>query len=103
MTGCSSPSSSPLHHPPTAACVRAERAFNRRLEGGCQVPIAAHARWGSGDLELAGLVAAPDGTELLRGVRRGAADAPEALGTGLAEELLGRGAARLLALAAHGH
>jgi hydroxymethylbilane synthase len=57
----------PLHDAPTACCVTAERAMNRRLEGGCQVPIAAYAeRTRDGELWLRGLVGRPDGSQVLR-------------------------------------
>lgn len=86
----------PLHHPETATVVAAERALNRRLEGGCQVPIAGYAVLEGDGLWLRALVGSPDGRTVIRGeVRGGPADA-EALGTGLAEELLARGADRIL-------
>lgn len=87
----------PLAHPETEACVGAERAFNRRLQGGCQVPVAAYAqRVGADGLWLRGLVSSGDGSRVLRGERRGPLTAGEALGTGLADELLARGAGELL-------
>jgi hydroxymethylbilane synthase len=86
----------PLHHEPTALCVRAERALNARLEGGCQVPIAAYAELDGDTLWLRGLVGAPDGSAVLRSERRGPASAPEALGVAAAEELLAQGAGRIL-------
>jgi hydroxymethylbilane synthase len=86
----------PLDDPATAAAVRCERAFLLRLQGGCQTPIAAHATVTGGRLAVEGLVGRVDGTEILRGRADGAADAPEALGIRLAEDLLGRGAARIL-------
>jgi hydroxymethylbilane synthase len=85
-----------LDHPETHAAVLAERAFLRRLEGGCQVPFAAHAEVAGGRLLLRGLVASPDGAHLLRGERRGAQDEAEATGIALAEDLLSRGAAEIL-------
>src|SRR5690606_11570692 len=45
----------PLSHPQSEACVRAERAMNRRLEGGCQVPIAGYATLNGDQLHLRGL------------------------------------------------
>lgn len=85
-----------LHDVETACCVAAERALNERLEGGCQVPIAGHATLEGGGLYLRGLVGAPDGMLILRGERRGAAEEAKALGVALAEELLARGADRIL-------
>lgn len=86
----------PLDHAPTHVCVRAERALNTRLEGGCQVPIAAYATLDGDRIALSALVGRPDGSEVIR--VRGDAPATEAaaLGTRLAEELLGRGADAIL-------
>ncbi len=83
-----------LHHQPTAYCVLAERAMNKRLEGGCQVPIGAFATLNqAGDqIYLRGLVGRPDGSKVLRAEVRGAAEDCEALGIQLAEELLSQGA-----------
>lgn len=85
-----------LDHPETHTAVRAERAFLRRLGGGCQVPFAAHAEIAEGHLFLRGLVATPDGRHLLRGERRGTANEGEAVGIALAEDLLARGATEIL-------
>lgn len=87
----------PLDHAPTARAVAAERAFLAALGGGCNVPLGGHARCVQpvGDeLELAGFVASSDGSELLRGERRG--DEPQELGRALARDLTARGAERLL-------
>ncbi|MCG6967926.1 MAG: hydroxymethylbilane synthase [Chromatiaceae bacterium] len=86
----------PLHHAPTAACVHAERAMNRRLEGGCQVPIGGHATLDMGELHLRGLVGTVDGSEIVRGEIRGPEGDGEKLGNTLAEELLEHGAAHIL-------
>lgn len=86
----------PLHHVDTADRVRAERAFNARLEGGCQVPIGGHAVLEGDDIWLRGLVGTPDGSELIEGEIRGPRADAEALGIALADELLGRGADRIL-------
>ena len=85
-----------LNHPPTALRVRAERAMNARLEGGCQVPIGGYAELSGGDLHLRGLVGAPDGSHIIRGEIRGPAEDGERLGVTLAEDLLARGARTLL-------
>lgn len=85
----------PLDHAPTARRAAAERAFLAALGGGCNVPLAAHAFEQGPALELVGLVARVDGSEVLRGERRGVD--PEELGTALAEDLLARGAGPLLA------
>lgn len=85
-----------LDHPDTHTCVLAERALNTRLEGGCQVPIAAHAVLDDGTLHLAALVGRPDGSEIIRGQSSGPAREAEALGLALAEDLLARGADAVL-------
>ncbi len=86
----------PLRHEPTWVAVGAERAFLARLEGGCQVPIAAFGELVDGTLRLRGLVGSLDGSTLVRGERTGpAAGAPD-LGRDLADELLDRGAREIL-------
>ena len=87
----------PLHHEATALCVRAERAMNRRLEGGCQVPIAGHARLHDGMLTVHALVGSVDGSRQIEETRTGPASDPEALGLAVAERLLADGAADILA------
>ncbi|MCU7843491.1 MAG: hydroxymethylbilane synthase [Candidatus Thiodiazotropha sp. (ex Monitilora ramsayi)] len=86
----------PLHHEETAVCVRAERAMNQRLNGGCQVPIAGYAMLESGNLWLRGLVGEPDGSDIIRGEVEGATNEAEAMGIGLAERLLEWGADEIL-------
>ena len=86
----------PLEHGPTRQRVLAERAMNRALQGGCQVPIGAYAELEGDQLWLRGLVGSPDGRQILRAECRGAASDPVALGQTLAEQLLAQGAARLL-------
>ena len=86
-----------LNDEATSIRVRAERAFNHRLEGGCQVPIAGYAELSDGKLWLRGLVASPDGKQLIKGDIHGFAEQAESLGRALAEDLLSRGADRILA------
>ncbi|WP_087504379.1 hydroxymethylbilane synthase [Neiella marina] len=86
----------PLHCQTTALCVRAERAMNRHLEGGCQVPIAGQAAHHGSQLTLTGLVGSMDGQTILRCVLSGPASEPEALGIQVAEKLLELGAKPLL-------
>ncbi|HEX9627534.1 MAG TPA: hydroxymethylbilane synthase [Acidiferrobacterales bacterium] len=87
----------PLHHPETALRVAAERALNARLEGGCQVPIGGYAELlDNGELRLRGLVGDPDGSQVVRGEICGPRRDAERLGMTLADELLGRGARRIL-------
>jgi hydroxymethylbilane synthase len=88
----------PLHHEPTWQCVRAERAMNRRLNGGCQVPIAGHAvHVDDGELWLRGMVGDPTGRHIIHGEVRGAVEQGEAMGRWLAEDFLNRGAGAILA------
>jgi len=89
-----------LHHAETALCVSAERAMNRRLQGGCQVPIAALATMTGAaagqQLHLQGLVGTVDGTRILRGEISGNSHLAEELGEILADDLLRQGAAAIL-------
>ncbi|MCH5277138.1 MAG: hydroxymethylbilane synthase [Desulfovibrionaceae bacterium] len=88
-----------LEHRPTRLCVMAERGLLAGLDGGCQVPIGGHASLDGDTLSLAGMVAEPDGTVVLRRLARGVVtdDAgADALGRSLAEELLEAGARRIL-------
>ena len=87
----------PLHHPDTAACVRAEREVSRQLGGSCQVPLGAYALMHEGTLFLRGFVASPDGKTFLHAEARGEAGAPEALGRELADALRAQGADAILA------
>ncbi len=80
----------------TEFAVRAERGFLKRLEGGCQVPIASYGRTEGDVILLKGMVGRPDGSEIIRGSARGSTSDPEALGVGLAEQLLARGAKEIL-------
>jgi len=86
-----------LHHPDTAVCVAAERALNRRLAGGCQVPIAGYAVLEGAEIRLRALVGALDGSRVIRAERRGRREEAAEIGEALAEELLRRGADRILA------
>lgn len=87
----------PLHHRETALRVTAERALNKHLNGGCQVPIACYALLEDEQLWLRGLVGQPDGGLLLRAEGRAPAANAEALGVQVAEALLAQGANAILA------
>ncbi|MEW6215051.1 MAG: hydroxymethylbilane synthase, partial [Nitrospirota bacterium] len=109
----------PLNHKETAMCVKAERAFLKRLGGGCQVPIAAYARITNnppsspfskggqeGDLAkggkeglliMDGLVGSVTGDRIIRGYIEGKPKEYESLGIKLAEDLFARGAKEILA------
>ena len=88
-----------LDHSPTRLCVTAERAFLRRLDGGGQVPIAAHAVLEGEELCLEALVADPLGKVVFRDTVRCAAtlEDADAAGQKLAEKLLADGADKILA------
>ena len=86
----------PLGCPRSSARVLAERAFNRRLEGGCQVPIAAYATLEGRELSLRGLVASLDGARVLRAQVRGRTEDAEPLGAEAAAAVLEQGAGEIL-------
>lgn len=88
----------PLNHAETRSCVKAERAFLARLQGGCQVPIAAYARLeeGTGRLIMDGLVGSVSGDRIIRNHAEGSASEAEELGTALGDDILGRGAKAIL-------
>jgi hydroxymethylbilane synthase len=86
-----------LTHPDTRDAALAERAMMRALEGGCQVPIAAHATVDAGRLTLAGAVASLNGQVFLKTEVDGGAEHAEAIGRRAAEDLLESGAADVLA------
>ncbi|MFP5431095.1 MAG: hydroxymethylbilane synthase [Gammaproteobacteria bacterium] len=92
----------PLNHADTSARVRAERAMNRHLQGGCQVPIAGYAELQGGELHLRALVGSVDGQQIITDEIRGSAADAEALGVVLADRLLAAGAGRILQ-AVYGH
>lgn len=81
----------------TSACVRAERAFSRRLGGSCHLPIAGFAvSEANQQFWLRGLVASVDGTQIISGECRGSWAEAESLGLALAETLLAQGADALI-------
>lgn len=86
-----------LEHPGTRSAVTAERAFLRRVEGGCQIPVGAHATVEGGTLTLKAAICALDGAAAVEGAITGPADAAGDLGTELAVDLLDRGGAAILA------
>jgi hydroxymethylbilane synthase len=82
----------PLNDKNTSLCVLTERAFSRRLNGGCQLPIAAHALIEDKQIKLSGLVAKLDGSEIIKSEKQGGIMDTESIGSSLAELLLERGA-----------
>lgn len=91
----------PLHHEQTAIVVGAERAMNKRLNGGCQVPIAGYAELQGESLHLRGLVGNPDGTTIYRSDITCPASDFERAGIEVAESLLSQGADKILAALMH--
>lgn len=87
----------PLHDTDTALRVRAERALNQRLHGGCQAPIAGYALLDQGQIHLRGMVGQADGSHIIRTEKTGSSHDPEALGRAVAEDLLAQGADKILA------
>ncbi|MFQ2413647.1 hydroxymethylbilane synthase [Aeromonas caviae] len=87
----------PLEHPETRIRVLTERAMNRALQGGCQVPIGAYALVQGEEVWLRGLVGSPDGSRVIRDEIRGPLAEGEALGHTLAQRLLAAGADVILA------
>ena len=85
-----------LHDPATASRVSAERAMNLTLEGGCQAPIAGHARIKGKLIRLHGLVAEPDGSVIITEQLEGPIEEAEKIGTTVAQRLLAGGAKEIL-------
>jgi len=77
--------------------VRAERAFLKELEGGCQVPMAAYARLDGDRVVLTGMVAELDGSVVIKDTMQGNREDPEPVGIELARKLLASGADKILA------
>ena len=87
----------PLDHPETRAATTAERALLRRVEGGCQVPLGAHATVVGNEVRLRAAVADLDGASSVAGEHVGSVADPAGAGTELADDLLDRGAGEILA------
>ena len=87
----------PLNHAETAACVRAERAMSRRLSGSCQTPLGGFAQIQDGQLILKGFVADLEGKRFIEASMTGAPSDAEKIGVAMAEDLLARGADKILA------
>ena len=87
-----------LNHQETRLATEAERAFLKRLGGGCQVPIAAYARAANGQLKLDGVIASIDGKQAYRHSAQSDWQNAEGLGIGVAESLLSQGAWEALAV-----
>ena len=86
----------PLADAKTTYCVRAERAMNNHLQGGCQVPIGGYAVLQQGQLYLRALVGDIDGSRIIRAEGKSPVENAEALGVQIAEQLLAQGADKIL-------
>jgi hydroxymethylbilane synthase len=86
-----------LHHADTAACVTAERAMSRALNGSCQVSLGGFAEVQNGQLRMRGFVATADGQRILRAESTGTLESPEELGNLIADTLRLQGADEILA------
>jgi len=85
-----------LDHADTRTAVLAERGVLGALGGGCQVPIGAYATVSEGRVHILAIVAAPDGTQVIRAEAQGPAEEASQIGASLAAELLTRGARQIL-------
>jgi len=85
-----------LEHPLTRTIILGERAFLNRLEGGCQVPIAAYGKIDKNIFTLSGLVATIDGRTLIKETFSGPENSPEMIGVELAERLISKGAKTIM-------
>jgi hydroxymethylbilane synthase len=85
-----------LNHRETEVTVKAERAFLKEMEGGCQVPLGAFCRAEKGKLHLEGMVAELDGSRVLRDQTTGTEEEAEEMGITLARRLLAAGADEIL-------
>lgn len=93
----------PLNDHATHTRLLAERAINRQLQGGCQVPIAGYSELEGDQIHIRALVGEVDGSAIIRGEIQGAADQAESLGLSLADDLLKQGAGDILARLGDAH
>jgi len=93
---------SQLDHPVTHQVITGERAFLHRLEGGCQVPMAAYGTIDGYQLTITGMVAEIDGSKIIKHIITGPATDAEKIGTELAERLIDMGAGEILDRLTHG-
>ncbi|CAG4989329.1 Porphobilinogen deaminase [Dyadobacter sp. CECT 9275] len=85
-----------LNHTPTETCLLTERAFLKRLQGGCSIPVFALATLHEDSVSISGGIVSLDGAELIRKTETGSAAFPQELGISLADELLQAGGERIL-------
>jgi len=91
----------PLNHIDTQLCVEAERGMSRALAGSCTVPLGAYALRDGDTINITGLVASVDGTQILRETASGSTTNADAVGRALADKLISRGADKILAALDH--
>lgn len=87
----------PLNHPDTQVCVEAERGMSRALAGSCTVPLGAYAVCEADNIRITGFVASVDGKQMLIETTSGNRNHAEALGKALANQLIAKGADKILA------
>ena len=87
----------PLNHTDTQLCVEAERSMSRALAGSCTVPLGAYAVREGDEINITGFVASVDGKQMLRETVRGSIENAEAVGKALADQLIAKGADKILA------
>lgn len=91
----------PLNHIDTQLCVEAERGMSRALAGSCTVPLGAYAMREGDEINITGFVASVDGKQMLRETVRGSIKNAEAVGKALANQLIAKGADKILAALEH--
>ncbi len=91
----------PLNHIDTQLCVEAERGMSRALAGSCTVPLGAYAVREGDEISITGFVASVDGKQMLRETVRGSINNAEAVGKALANQLIAKGADKILAALEH--
>ena len=90
------PIAAALNHIPTAIAVSAERSFLRRMGGGCNVPVAVHARLKEASIEIEGLAASPDGKSIIRESIRQKVEVADEAAISLADRILSQGGRAIL-------
>lgn len=86
----------PLNDQETMIAIQAERAFMKMLDGDCRAPIAAYAEVHGQNLKITGMIASPDGRELIRDRMEGNIRESVSLGENLAKQLMGHGGREIL-------
>ena len=90
-----------INHPQTWTSILAERSFMRTLMGGCQVPVGCFTKVNAGEMHMTGFVASVDGLQYLTETISGRSESAVSLGIQLADKLINRGGATILAAIRH--